>query len=266
LASKYKLTKPLSKKIGQILVATGILLFVLAYFLTSQILVFMGLGSTFWGALFLLITPILYVEGTLMSNTFTSAYTTTERIIKDLNYKGKGFHIPPYPEKTVIPEHLKGLREMVVFIPKDAEMTQPPSLQELVEGKFLLKNPEGIVLTPPGLGLLGCVEKRSQVSFSNTEIGEVGKIMATHILGGFSLAKEIKVTVKDNEVNLKIKGSIYKDFYTENGSAISVSLLGCPIVSAMACAFSKSSGKPVAIGKIKSSADGSTTEVSYEIV
>jgi hypothetical protein len=226
----------------------------------------MGLGLTFWGALFLLITPTLYIEGKVAADTITPSYASTERILKDLDYKGKAFHVPPYPQNAAIPEHLSGLKEMVVFIPKDAQTVQPPSLQELAEGKFRLKNPRGILLSPPGLGLLSAIEQKTNVDFSKTPLQDVCKIMPKYILNDYSLAKEISLNLNENQIHIKMKDSIYQGFYTQTRSQQSLMLLGCPIISSITCALAKSAGKPLVIQKITPTPNGQTVEVQLEIV
>ncbi len=257
--------KQLSHNLGAIFLASGVILFAASYFLTSQILAFLGLGLSFWGALLFLITPVPFVEGEVMVNTLSSSYITTERILKDLDCKGKAFHIPPYPQGTYLPEHLKGLKEMVVFIPKEAEISKPPSLDELAEGKFLLRKPKGILLTPPGLGLLSSIEKKAGVDFTKLETAEVCKSMPKHILEDYSLAKDIVMTPKENEIDVKITRSLYSGFYTEKMFEKSVAALGCPIVSSIACALAKSSAKPVYIQKISLSPEDSTVEAHFKV-
>jgi hypothetical protein len=263
--NSYDQIKPLSKRLGTLFLGFGLGLLFFSYFLTSQIMAFIGLGLSFWGALFFLITPVVFVEGNVMVNTLTSSYSTTERIIKDLDCKGKGFHIPPYPERTYLPEHLKGLKEMVVYIPKEAETTKPLSLDELSEHKFMLKNSQGILLTPPGLGLLTTIERKSRLDFTKLSVDELCKALSKSILDNFSLAKEIVMVAKDNEVNVKIKQSLYSKLYTDGMFERSVTLLGCPIVSSIACALAKSSAKTINIEKVTFSSDGQTIEAQYRI-
>jgi hypothetical protein len=264
LESKDKI-KPLCEKIGIIFVVVGVNSFILAYALTSQIFAFMGIGLTFWGALFFLISPGLFVEGNVLVNTLSSSCATTERIITDLDCNGKGFHIP-YPQDKDSPSHSQGLKEMVVFIPKDAETSKPPSLDELAEGKFLFSNPEGILLTPPGLGLLASIEKKSKVDFSKLESAELCKVFPKCILDNYSLAKEISMSAKDDGVSVKISNSIYSRFYAEKTFEKSIVILGCPLISAVACVLAKSASKPVYIKKLVSSPDGTKIEAQFRIL
>ena len=255
----------MSIKIGAAFLVPGIFSLILSVYSESQLLAFIGLGLTFWGALFILITPRKYVEGSLLEGAAISSYLTVDRIIKGLKYKGKGYYTPPYPKDVYLPEHLKGLKDMIVFVSAEDE-SDMPSIQELAESKFLLQNPKGVLVTPPGLGLLTQIEKKVKVDFTKISLDELCEVMPRFILDDFSLAKEMEMTIEENQVNLKLSDSIYKNLYSDENNLKSIMLLGCPIVSAVACALAKASGKPVTIQKQNVPVDGSTIQVLYRIV
>jgi hypothetical protein len=257
--------RALSFKVAICFIIFGAVTLGSSYVLSSQILTLTGLGLTFWGALFLLIAPVIHIEGSVVVNMTSSSYMSTERMVKQMDCKGKGFHLPPYPNEGYIPEHLKGLGEMVVFIPKEEQSNHIPSLQELAEGKFILKNPEGLLLTPPGLGLLSSIEQALRVDFTKAKIDEVCKIMPKAITGNYSLAKELSMIAKDDKVNVRVKGSIFKNLYLEQNKTCSVSTLGCPIVSSIACSLAKSSGKAVMIEKINPTPDGTVIDAQLQL-
>jgi hypothetical protein len=74
---------------GIVFAIPGILSIVFSIISQSQVLAFIGLGLTFWGALFYLVRPIAYVRGSFLSTTATTYYQTIDRIIRDLGCKGK---------------------------------------------------------------------------------------------------------------------------------------------------------------------------------
>ena len=265
MKSKRSTFNAASSKIGVIFLISGILSLVFSINSESQIIAFIGLGLTFWGALFILITPRKYVEGSLLDSAAISSYLTIDRIIKDLKYKGKGYYTPPYPKDVYLPEHLKGLKDMVVFVSAENEADMP-SIQELAESKFLLQKPQGVLVTPPGLGLLTQIEKKVNVDFTKISLDELCEVMPRFILDDFSLAKEMEMTIEENQVNLKLSDSIYKNLYSGENNLKSIMLLGCPIVSAVACALAIASGKTVTIQKQNVLPDGSTIQVLYRIV
>jgi hypothetical protein len=228
-----------------------------------QILAFIGLGLVFWGALFLLVRPISYVKSSLLDATAISTYTTIDRITKELKYHSKSYHIPPYPEEVYLPEHLKGLKETIVFISANEE-TELPSIEEIAKSRFMLDNHNGIIISPPGLGLVEQFEKELRTSLTKINLEELCEVLPKIILEDLQLAKEVDIKVEGNLVHLKITNSIYKALHREVDLQ-SVHFLGSPLESAIACAIAQSTGKPVTIQKSMTDPNIDTIEVNYLI-
>jgi hypothetical protein len=262
--SKHGALHAASTRIGAVFLATGIASLAFSITAESQILAFIGLGLTFWGALFIMITPRRYFEGSLLEGAALSSYLTIDRMIKDLKYKGKGYYTPPYPKDVYLTEHLKGLKDIIVFVPAEDE-SGTPSIQDLAESKFQLQKPKGVLITPPGLGLLTQIEEKSRVDFTKVSLEELCEVMPRFILDNFSLAMEMEMTLEQNQVNMKLTDPIYKNLYSAENNLKSITFLGCPITSAVACALAKASGKPVTIEKIDVSIDGETIQAHYRI-
>ena len=223
--------KPISSslKISFSFLVSGIALFVVSVFLVSQIVGIIGLGLIFWGALFLLITPKKYVEGNFLITSTLPAYMTIDRMLKDLNPKNEAYNIPSLPRNIYLPDHLKGLRETVTFIPaKDstetAEITEiegdledkvlfenPKELLiSIARDKFLIENPKGLLITSPGIGLLDKIEQKHNKDLTKIPPIELDEIMPA-LLSELYLTKEIKMTTKENCVTLQIHDSLYKE-------------------------------------------------------
>ncbi|MEM3623328.1 MAG: hypothetical protein QXR76_06130 [Candidatus Bathyarchaeia archaeon] len=251
-------------KIGIALIIPGALALIFSVLNNSTILAFIGLGLTFWGALFFFIKPVRYVQSSLLDSTAISTYTTIDRIVKDLKFKGKSYYIPPYPKEVYLPEYLKGLKETVVFI--SADTGGMPSIEELAKSKFFLENPNGICVAPPGLGLLTRFEKELRKDFAKLQLNELCESLPPVIVEGLQLAKEMEMKVEDNQVYVKMLDSTYKNLYVTEENLKSIHSLGCPLVSAVACAVAKATGKIVTIQKDNVSLDGQAIEVWYKFV
>jgi hypothetical protein len=250
-------------KISAIFIITGTSSLIVSIIRESQTLAFIGLGLTFWGALFLFVRPIKYVESSLLDSTATSEYLTIDRIIKDLKQKGKSYYIPPCPEETHLPEHLKGLKDMAVFVSAEANITPP--VEEIAKGKFLVENSRGICISPPGLGLLAQLEKELGTNATKLELALLCANLPRIAVDNFQLAKEIEMRIEGNQVYTKISDSTYKRLYTEE-TLKSVHYLGCPLASAIACAIAKSTGRIVTVQKDKVSRDGQTIELWFSLL
>lgn len=265
MKSKRRGGGAVANRISVLFIISGILTLFFSIYSVSQILALIGLGLTFWGAIFILIKPLKLVEGSLLYNSAMSAYLTTDRIIGEFNYKGKGFYIPPYPKEVYLPEYLKGLKASVVFISakKDSKM---PSIEEIAKGKFLSKRKQGVLVTPPGSGILTQIEEKLKVDFTKIELNELCEVLPNFFTQDLNLAKEVVMNLNGEQVKLKMLNSLYNNLYSLRNNLKSVSYLGCPIASAVGCALAKASGRTITIQECQTSLDGSVVEVSYTIV
>jgi hypothetical protein len=254
-----------SSKIGFTLLIIGALVFVASFAATSTVLAFIGLGFTFWGALFLFAKPIKFVRSTLLDSTALSSYTTIDRILDDLNYKGKPTYIPPYPKEAYLPEYLKGLKQMVVFIPAK-DTTAIPTIEEMAKKQFLVKNPKGICFMPPGFGLVSLFEKEMKADSTKIDLDGLYNSLSTVIVKNLELASNFEIAPEKELFHIKITDSVYKDLYSIERKLKSVSSVGCPLTSAVACALAKTTGKIVTITKSIVSPDLRTIETWYQTV
>jgi len=254
-----------SSKIGFTLIIVGALVLVASFVATSTVLAFIGLGLTFWGALFLFAKPIKFVRSTLLDSTALSSYTTIDKIMDDLNYKGKPTYIPPYPQEAYLPEYLKGLKEMIVFI-SAKDITTMPTLEEMAKRQFLVKNPKGMCITPPGFALVSIFEKELGADFTKIDLDGLYKSLSTVIVNNLELASSFEIDAEKELIHVKITESAYKDLYSIEYKLKSVHSVGCPLTSAVACALAKTTGKLVTIAKSHVSPDLKTIEAWYQTV
>jgi hypothetical protein len=252
------------KSTGRITLAfavPGAISLALSILVTSQVLAFIGLGLTFWGAVFYLVRPVTYVRGSLLGLTAESVYSTIDRIIRDLDLKGKALYIPPYPREVYLPEHLKGLKETIAFISVN-ENTTMPSIEEIARSKFMTKNPKGICLIAPGSSLLQQIERNLRTDVTKMSLEDLCTSLPQIILENFQFAKEIQMKAENKIVSLKMTNSIYRNLYLKEDLK-TVRLLGCPLASAIAGATAKCAGKPTYIQSVMVSPDAWTIEISY---
>ncbi len=265
MKSQRKVESSVSSRISVLFLISGIVLLAFSIYAESQILALIGLGLTFWGVLFILVRPLKLVEGSLLYNASISSYLTADRILNDFSYKGKGYYIPPYPEDVYLPEYLKGLKASLVFISakNDSEM---PSIEEIAKGKFMSKTQKGVLLAPPGAGILTQIESKTKMDFTKMTLNELCEVLPPFFTQDLNLAKELEMQLDGDQIRLKMVDSLYKNLYSARNNLKSVTFLGCPIVSAVACAIAKTSGRTVAIQKQQPSPDGLAIQVWYRIV
>ncbi|TFH22050.1 hypothetical protein E4G67_04895 [Candidatus Bathyarchaeota archaeon] len=229
-------------------------------------------------------TPLKNVEGNFLVTLTLPAYMTIDRMLKDLNPKNEAYNIPSCPRNVYLPEHLQGLRETVTFIPtkdstgmeeiieiedeeEDKCIIENPKelLLSIARDKFLIENPKGLLITSPGIGLLDQIEQKSNLDLTKIPPLELDEILPS-LLSELNLTKEIKMATNENNVTLQINDSLYKNLYSQKYNLTSIYIIGCPIVSAVACAIAESTGKPTLIQEIKTSHDGKIITANFKIV
>ncbi len=263
LKTQLQKSRKTTGKIGFPLLIIGALALIGSLVTSSTILAFIGLGLTFWGILFFFVKPVKFVRGALLDSTIISSYATIDRIISDLGYKGKALYVPPYPKDVYIPDYLKGLKELVALISAE-DTTAMPTIEEMAKRQFLVENPKGICITPPGFGIMSMLEEEVGIDFGKINRESLAEILSKLITTNLELAGNVEIYDEKNLMHVKIEDSVYTNLYSPEHGLKSVHLLGCPLASTIACALSKASGKLVTIVKDEVSPDLKTIEVWYQ--
>jgi len=226
----------------------------------SSILAFIGIGLVFWGALLLYIQPEEYTKKVLLDAAVLPPLATLNQIIHELNYKGKAIYLPP--------KYLKDPEANKLYIPKQKEGKLPTPENILnQESQLFLKNPQGILLTPPGAQLTKLFEKTLDTSFTKTNLQYVTQNMPKLFIEDLEIAENLEIETRYDTIHVKITNSILKDICNENRKLSHVyGTIGCPLCSAIACALTKATGKPITIEMIQPSEDGKIIEATYRIL
>ena len=107
-------------------------------------------------------------------------------------------------------------------------------------------------------------EKEMRTDFSHIDIESLYNILTKVV--DLGLAGGLEIETENNSIHITITDSVYKDLYSRERALKSVHLIGCPLVSAVACAIAKTTGKNVAIIKDKVSLDLKKIEVWYKTI
>jgi len=268
-------TTRLNTMVAFIILIIGLFSITASILYSSTILAFIGLGLTFWGALLLYIKPKQYIQSSLLPSTTLPILATINQIIEELNIKGKAVYLPP--------RSLDEIRGGKAFIPSKKETDIPPA-EELTSEKIFHKNPDGILLTPPGVSLANLFEDTLGTSFTKVDLNYFENHMPKLLIEDLEIAEDMEIEVESSKVQKKITGSIsliqtkndrvhvkiIKSVYSDLCKARELSsiceIIGCPLCSSIAVALSRITGKPVIIEEAKPSEDGETIEVQYRIL
>jgi len=224
----------------------------------SSVLAFIGLGLTFWGALFFFIKPVAYVKAKLLNPTVVPSLIAVDKILSEEACQGKGLHLPP--------KYTEGCKEGMVFIPASNEVAIP-SIDEMTGEKIFSKNPKGVYLLSPGYGLAKLFEKELGVDFSKVDLGYLEKNLPRLLVEDLEVVEEFSMDVNGEFVEVRMVGSIYRDLCHEVKKLANIcTRMGCPMCSAIGCVMAKVTGKPVAFEGDKLSSDGLEIQARYRII
>ena len=273
-----KLRVSLTKATGLILLGLGAVFLVFSIFYASQILAFIGLGLIFWGVILTYIQNEEYIKQDLLDTTTLPLLATLNQILQELDYRGKAIYLPP--------KYLKDPETTKAYIPKqkDAKLPAPEQIQEQ-ENKTFPKNPEAALIIPPGFALSKLFEKTLGTTFTKVDLEHLQQNLPKTFIHDLEIAENLEIQTKPSKaakeltdsvslihskndtIHVKIANSIYKDICKEARQLSYIcGAIGCPICSAIACAITKATGKPVIIEKEQTSEDGRNIHTEYHIL
>jgi hypothetical protein len=244
----------LTRTITWIFLGIGTITLIVSVTLSSSTLAFIGLGLVFWGAILAYIQPEQYTKKVILDSTVIPLFETLNKIIQELNYKGKGIYLPP--------KYLKDPQSSKIYISKQKNGKLPePELILKHENQLFLENPQGILLTPPGAQLSNLFEKRLDTNFVKIGLEYIKQNLPRLIIDDLDLAENIEIETENNQIKIRITNSIFKEKIPNKYLSI-----GCPLSDTVACALTKATGKPLIIEKINTSEDGNIIEATYQTI
>ena len=231
----------------------------------SSILAFIGLGLVFWGAVLLYIRPEEYTKKVLLEAALSPSLTTLNQIIRELGYRGDATYLPP--KYFANPETTK------IWISKNKDTSLPtPEQIQLYENQPVARTPQGMLLTPPGIQLSKLLEKSLGKSFIKTNLKNLQQNLPKLFIEDLEIAENLEIQAEDDmtkntTIHAKITKPIYADTFTEAEEPSQItSSISCPICSAIACALTKATGKPIVMETNQTSEDGKIIEATYRVL
>jgi hypothetical protein len=244
---------------GWALIGFGAIALITSIIYSSSIFAVIGLGLVFWGIIIKYITTEQYVKKTLLDTTTLSSLKIIDEMLKELNYNSKAVYLPP--------KYLREIESNKIYIPKHENIKLPTPEQILQEDKIFIRNPEAIVLTPPGNELTKLFEKTLNTSFTKVDLAYLEQNIPKLLIEDLEIAEDVKMEIEKSIIRVRIENSVYRDICKETEKLSDTSRsLGCPISSAIACTLAKATGKPIIVSKHQISEDGKIIDIEYELL
>jgi len=255
--SMRKSRRTSAKQIAYILLILGFLALILSIVYLSTILVFIGLGLTFWGTLFLFITTTKYVQSTLLNNTTISAFEALDETLTSIRCKGKAIYLP----RTYVNQNKKSK----ILIPSTiGKVLMPPD--GIVKEDVLQTLPKGMCIVPLGQDLANLFEHKLNKRISGIPLSHLGKELQRLFVEDLEIAKSFEMNANGDFVSVEIMGSVFKNLCDEIRRLRNIcDLVGCPLCSSMAVIIAEATGKRVSIEKHEFSRDGASIKTYYRI-
>lgn len=230
-----------AKVMGSLLIVIGIFLIISH---DDSIYLNIGFGAVFIGIFAIFVITEKTVPKKINNAQLLSNMEFLHSLTNNLDLNGNGLYIPAGGNLT----------KERVFIPlQDEEKYNLPPLDNNsvfitgTSGSSL-----GVVLVPPGLGLLDLYEREFGINIEDIEIDELGQNlqMITH---GLDLVKDLSIKSEDKaHIRLKITPSKNNDIcegIVKNREKM-CKQAGCPICSSILCAITRSLGKKIRIQEL----------------
>jgi hypothetical protein len=239
-----------------LLLTLGLIALLSSAFVSSYVLAFIGLGLTFWGSLFLYIKSTKYVKLELLTSTSLSSLINVEKILANAKTNSQGIYLPP--------KRLQDYTSSLVFVP--AEPNQGlPTTKETNPKDLETKNPTGLLITPPGLALSKLFEKELKKPFTETSLEDL-QTQLPKLFDQLQITKHLTIQPQNNNVTVTIRNHVFEDLCNETAKLeLTHKTVGCPLSSALACAFAKATGKPIVIENEETNPDETTT-IQYKVL
>jgi len=239
-----------------LMLTLGLIALLSSAFVSSYVLAFIGLGLTFWGALFLYIKPTKYVKLELLGSTSFSALINIEKMLANAKTDSQGIYLPP--------KRLQDYTSSLVFVPTKPNQALPTT-KETNPKELETKNPTGLLITPPGLALSKLFEKELKKPFTETSLEDL-QTQLPKLFDELQITKHLNIQPQDNLITVKIANHVFEDLCKETAKLeLTHKTVGCPLSSALACIFAKATGKPIVIEKEETSPDHATT-IQYKVL
>lgn len=249
-----------NKLIPIIMFSAGALALTLSMNFNSPTLAFIGLGLVFWGTILFLVRPEKYVKEVLLDVTTLPSLANLNRMIREIDCKGRAVYLPP--------KCFKKFESTRVYISME-QGERLPTCDEIPkeENQVFLKNPEGVLIVPPGAELANLFEKKLSTSFAEGGLKYLEQVLPKLLIEDLEMAQNVEIVTENARIQIKIQDGIYKSICREVGKLANIhGSIGCPFCSSIACALAKATGNPIAIEKEEQSGDGKSMEIEFRLL
>jgi hypothetical protein len=194
---------------------------------------------------------------TLLNALANSSLDSIELLLFEFNSIEKGVYLPP--------KNLKNIESSLIFIPKTSQTPMPA--EEEFDDQLYSQPKDSLFLTPPGKELSQLIEKEGATSFIKIDLQTLEQKLPNILVRDMELAEDVEIISEQNNVTITIAGNALSEVCEQtNGCPHVHAQVGCILTSALACAFAKTSGKPIIIENEIVDQETKTTTIKFKII
>jgi hypothetical protein len=249
-----------SARLLAILMLTGgLLILVVSIVYALSVAALIGLGLTFWGAILTYIQSDDYVKKPLLDRISTQTLITINRFLYELDFQGTAVYLPPkyFPD----PDAVK------VYIPQRNGILPTPEHIEEQDDQLFIQNPKGILFTPPGAEIMKLFEESLGTSFTQIDLPTLTRRLPRVIEEVLELAKTVEIKLHNSSIHVQMTAPSLPTLDSKAGNGEpSPNALGPHLIGALACAFAKTTGRPIVIHQQHADPTSTTIEVDFRVI
>ena len=229
--------------VGTFLVAFGGIIAFFSYLMAVVPMLAFGLGSLLIGIMVLYLSESRNLEYDYGADSTIPSLLNVEKLLHDLDLTERGIYLPP--TEADMPK---------VFIPMVlTPSTRKPSLELNKSRRIFVtvgKNPEdrGVLLESPGVGLLSAIERTLGTSLKNLSPESLAASLDSAFKAlGIAEATSLSTSDDSMEIQMQLSRIDKAEIRLRNLAPRLTTQIGTSLVSALAVAVSKSTGKYVTL-------------------
>lgn len=244
--------------ISLIFLITGVFLLIASIMLVSSIFAFLSLGLLLWGSILLYVRAQEYAPKTLLHASLVPSLDIISQLLEEVGFEGVPIYLPPtyFDNSETIKIHM---------LKKEEEKPSRKIILENTENSPSNSTSSSILLTPLGIELMKLFESNLNKNLDQLQLDFLFQALPKLLIQDLELAKEVKINIEDNQVKVSITQSVFQNMHSQDfPHSPVISRIGCPLCSAIACAMTKTTQKPLFIKKIQQSEDTKIINVTFE--
>jgi hypothetical protein len=228
--------------LGYLFLGLGAVGFVVSIIFGTPAILAPSFAAFLIGVLLAYLSLMPTVPSQLVAGALMPTMNNLEALFKNLQVNDYATYVGPRDRNK--------LTSLRVFIPlsSDANSKLPKSK---ITDKILItldnRGVNGLLLDPPGSGLLVMLERESGQDVGSVELSGLQEALDNGIVKSLELASSLHLTFEDSKAHLVVEGDALWELTRElaEKAPIICERVGCPICSLVACALTKSSHRAV---------------------